>query len=306
MRFFLIFFLILVVQIYSNQLEEKISIEQVYIIKNLKNDPLLDQLKQEIKKNLKQDLNGKKIENLKIYKYKIQTNEDFYFIMAKSSLDHTTLLSLNKEMAQYKIEDFKSDREIYLANHRGFFSSKPISNSNFVVVEFQNNSTKKVLYFYPGEKKLELYYTSFLNLEKEQKENPKENEYIYPIKNGKISSSYGWRINPITNQKEFHFGIDIQTALHTPIFAPIDGKIIFAGYKKGYGNTMILYNKQTQEIFLFAHLSKFNKIKNQEVSKGDLIGYSGNTGFSTGPHLHIEYKKNYKFRNPLEIFPKYL
>lgn len=306
MKFFFIFFLIFVFKVYSNQLEEKILIEEVYIIKNLKNDPFLEQLKQEIKKNLKQDLNKKKIENLKIYKYKIRTNEDFYFIMAKSSLDHTTLLSLNKEMAQYTIDDFKSEREIYLANHRGFFSSKPISDSNFVVIEFLNNSNKKKLYFYPGEKKLELYYTSFLNLEKTQNEKSEQREYIYPIKEGKISSSYGWRINPITNQKEFHFGIDIQTKLNTPIFSPIDGKIIFVGYKKGYGNTMILYNKQTKEIFLFAHLSKFNVKKNQEVSKGDLIGFSGNTGFSTGPHLHLEYKKNYKFINPLEIFPMYL
>ncbi|MFN3605424.1 MAG: M23 family metallopeptidase [Leptonema sp. (in: bacteria)] len=305
----IIAYFFIVLSLKSNQLETyEIELSHMPTINNFSDSEVVSLFIKEVKENIKEDVNKRKITNLKIYRYKVKEKEDFYYILAKSHLDHTTLISLNRIILNYSVEDFKKDNEILLSNHRGFFSSRiEDSPSNFMKINLKIKDSTKILYFYPGEKKLSLYHSSFSKGKDSSQISSKETlEYIYPINEGKITSFFGWRQNPITKKNEFHYGIDIQTKIHTPIYSPIEGTIIFVGYKKGYGNTIVLHNKETKEIFLFAHLSKFNVQKKQYVAKNTIIGYTGNTGFSTGPHLHLEYKKNYKFKNPLELFPKYL
>jgi len=111
----------------------------------------------------------------------------------------------------------------------------------------------------------------------------------YPIKNNGITGSYGWRQHPIVKKKEFHTGIDLRAKRNTKIYAPADGVINFAGFhkKSGYGIMIILdhnYGFRT----LYGHMSKAKVKKGDVVRKGDLIGYTGNTGLSSGPHLHYE------------------
>lgn len=109
------------------------------------------------------------------------------------------------------------------------------------------------------------------------------------IKSNGISAEFGWRSHPILNKKEFHQGVDLRADIGTPIYAPADGVIEFAGYNNsGFGYLVIIehnFGFKTR----FAHMSRKDVVKEGEfVKKGDLIGYSGNTGLSTGPHLHYE------------------
>ncbi|RAZ48396.1 M23 family metallopeptidase [Campylobacter hyointestinalis] len=109
------------------------------------------------------------------------------------------------------------------------------------------------------------------------------------IKSNGISAGFGWRSHPILNKKEFHPGIDLRADIGTPIYAPADGVIEFAGYNNsGFGYLVIIehnFGFKTR----FAHMSRKDVVKEGDfVKKGDLIGYSGNTGLSTGPHLHYE------------------
>lgn len=105
-----------------------------------------------------------------------------------------------------------------------------------------------------------------------------------------LSGSFGWRVHPILNRKEFHRGIDLRAKIGTPIKAPADGVIEFAGYHKssGFGNLVIMehnYGFKTS----YAHLEgKFPFQAGDFVRKGEIIGYTGNSGLSTGPHLHYE------------------
>lgn len=104
---------------------------------------------------------------------------------------------------------------------------------------------------------------------------------------GYISSSYGYRRSPFTGRREFHKGIDISAPKGTQIVAPADGKVVYTGYKTGFGNTLIIehdFGYVTQ----YAHLDDFAVKKWQNVKRGELIGYVGNSGRSTGPHLHYE------------------
>lgn len=105
-----------------------------------------------------------------------------------------------------------------------------------------------------------------------------------------ITAKFGWRQHPILKKKEFHPGLDIRAPIGTPIVAPADGVIEYSGYNKssGFGYLVIIehnYGFKTR----FAHLKKKTVVEaGQFVKKGDLIGYTGNTGLSTGPHLHYE------------------
>ncbi len=107
-----------------------------------------------------------------------------------------------------------------------------------------------------------------------------------------ITSKFGWRENPILKRKEFHSGLDLRANLGTPILAPADGVVKFLVYNQngGYGNVVSLSHNYGFESS-YAHLQNRRVVKEgQFVKKGDLIAYSGNSGMSTGPHLHYEIK----------------
>ncbi|MFA9395862.1 MAG: M23 family metallopeptidase [Halodesulfovibrio sp.] len=120
------------------------------------------------------------------------------------------------------------------------------------------------------------------------------------VKNARMSSKFGYRIHPILKRRILHAGMDYAAPRGTPIHAAADGKVDFIGRKGGYGNQVSLrHNKSTQTSY--SHMRKFKKglKRGSRVKAGDIIGYVGTTGRSTGPHLHFEVRKNGKAVNPL-------
>lgn len=109
---------------------------------------------------------------------------------------------------------------------------------------------------------------------------------IWPTK-GWLSSRFGYRISPFTQRKEMHKGLDISTRLNTPIVAPADGIIIKTGWNGSFGK-MISIRHGNGYITKYAHLNKILVKKGQAVKRGDKLGLVGQTGRSTGPHLHYE------------------
>ncbi|MBW2367831.1 MAG: M23 family metallopeptidase [Deltaproteobacteria bacterium] len=110
---------------------------------------------------------------------------------------------------------------------------------------------------------------------------------IRPVEGGWISSSFGYRKSPFTNRREFHKGLDIATKHGAPIVSPAQGVITFAGKKGLFGKTLVIdhgYGVVTR----YGHVSKFDKKRGDKVKRGDIIARVGNTGRSTGPHVHYE------------------
>jgi murein DD-endopeptidase MepM/ murein hydrolase activator NlpD len=118
--------------------------------------------------------------------------------------------------------------------------------------------------------------------------------------NGIITSPFGYRENPFTGfNTELHAGIDFKGNIGDTVKATALGIVIFAGDKGGYGNCIIIKHKGDFST-LFGHLSQINVKVGQTVKIGEIIGEIGNTGRSTGPHLHYEISKNNEKINPLE------
>ena len=124
---------------------------------------------------------------------------------------------------------------------------------------------------------------------------------IWPVK-GPITSPFGWRINPIWHTREFHLGIDIAVGTGTPVKAAAAGMVNYAGWMNGYGNVVIIYHGSDVST-LYAHLRNFVVRKGQIVKQGQVIAYSDNTGWSTGPHLHFGVYVGDKAVNPLKYLP---
>ncbi|MBB1150035.1 M23 family metallopeptidase [Myroides sp. NP-2] len=128
---------------------------------------------------------------------------------------------------------------------------------------------------------------------------------IQPVKNESLkhmASGYGYRSDPFTKIKKFHAGMDFSVNIGTPIYATGDGRVTRANNQlPGYGNLIEIehgYGYQTR----YAHLSKYNVTQGQTVKRGDIIGYAGSTGRSSGPHLHYEVHYKGNPVNPLNYY----
>lgn len=125
---------------------------------------------------------------------------------------------------------------------------------------------------------------------------------------GIVSSPFGRRVQPTKGASHNHQGMDIAAPLNTPVYAPANGKIAFAGWANGYGNCIYMDNGNINNKLVasrYGHLNRFVVNNNQAVSKGQLIGYVGSSGISTGPHLHFEILEGKTEVNPIKYIGNY-
>lgn len=122
----------------------------------------------------------------------------------------------------------------------------------------------------------------------------------YPLR-GILTSGFGNRVSPLTGILRFHAGADIGADQGVPIMAAASGEVLNAEYMGGYGYTVIIYHGGGFAT-LYGHMSGFAVSPGQKVKQGQIIGYVGSTGFSTGPHLHFEVRVNGVARNPYSYF----
>ena len=125
---------------------------------------------------------------------------------------------------------------------------------------------------------------------------------IWPVR-GWLSSYFGKRIDPFTQAEKFHEGLDIANNVGLPIKVTANGVVIFSGERGGYGNVIIVKHNYSLET-RYAHLQSSVVSVGQRVKKGELIGYLGNSGRSSGPHLHYEVRKNGIPVNPMNYILK--
>lgn len=171
-----------------------------------------------------------------------------------------------------------------------------LRNGNIIAAEFFNKGKRHVAVRYTDPKGDSDYFTP----------NGKRMKKAFlraPVDFRRISSRFQkQRWHPVLGKKRPHRGVDYAAAVGTPIKASGDGKVVFRGWKGGYGRTVIIKHGSKYKT-LYGHLSKYKKNvkKGSRVKQGQTIGYVGKSGLATGPHLHYEFRVNGVHRNPVTV-----
>jgi murein DD-endopeptidase MepM/ murein hydrolase activator NlpD len=204
--------------------------------------------------------------------------------------------------------------------YRVYFEAEPISNAvrnsgfgginRYKKLEGYNNSDLVI----ESSKKLDILskklYTQSKSLDEIVKLAENKEELflhipaIQPVANEnlkRMASGYGYRMHPILKYRKFHAGMDFSAKVGTPIYATGDGVVTKVLSTGGYGKHIVIDHGYGYET-LYGHMSAFNVKKGQKVKRGEVIGYVGSTGLSSGPHLHYEVHKNKKVMNPVNYY----
>ena len=123
--------------------------------------------------------------------------------------------------------------------------------------------------------------------------------FIYPVI-GRLTSPFGYRRDPFTGRKSFHTGIDIAAPKGTPIKLTLDGTVAYTGFSSVYGNYVIVTHSGGYQS-MYGHMHTIKVRRGQVLNQGSIIGTVGNTGRSTGPHVHFSVYKDGKLINPLTV-----
>lgn len=123
--------------------------------------------------------------------------------------------------------------------------------------------------------------------------------FTWPTR-GYISSRFGWRNDPFTGVRTYHTGLDIATSFGLPVVAAMEGRVVETGYSSSFGNYILLSHHSGWQSF-YGHLSAIKVKPGQWVGIGERIGSVGNSGYSTGPHLHFTVYKNGRMVNPAVV-----
>ena len=138
------------------------------------------------------------------------------------------------------------------------------------------------------------------NIQVENIESKGFGKILWPVKYGKITSKFGNRNHPVLKSVKFHRGVDIAVSIGTPVYSGIKGKVTFAGRKGNYGNLVEIEGNNGIKV-RYAHLNSVDVVTGQKVSDGEKVAETGNTGMSTGPHLHYEIIIDENPVNPLNF-----
>ena len=138
------------------------------------------------------------------------------------------------------------------------------------------------------------------NIQIESIESKGFGKILWPVKYVKITSKFGNRTHPVLKSVKFHRGVDIAVSIGTPVYSGIKGRVTFAGRKGNYGNLVEIEGNNRIKV-RYAHLNSIDVVTGQKVSDGEKVAETGNTGMSTGPHLHYEIIIDENPVNPLDF-----
>lgn len=195
------------------------------------------------------------------------------------------------------LEDLKEGDVIRLLYDSMYFRGQQMGTGNILAAEIVKGGKSHQAYYYSqgkGDEESGSYYDqSGKSLQQKAGFN------IEPVVYTRISSPFGYRVHPVLHTVRMHTGIDYAAPSGTPIRATADGVITFKGWKGGYGNTVMIRHSNGVET-LYGHMSAFTPAQGT-VRAGEVIGFVGTTGRSTGPHLHYEARVNSQPVNPTTV-----
>ncbi|WP_040236770.1 LysM peptidoglycan-binding domain-containing M23 family metallopeptidase [Borrelia crocidurae] len=268
-------------------------------IKSFSNkDPVFYDLRKKIVK-----YNKRENVPLFIYLYRVKEGDTFFRIANKLNGWQASIATIN--MLDSPV--LKVGQEILFPSKKGLFifNSREYRFNNLLLatrdlkkaekVKIKKNNKIYEFYFFDSieQPKLSFFSTTemlfFLN-----------SDFIFPLKKFIISSDFGFRPDPFTGVKNFHTGIDLAAPINTLVFCSAYGVVGLVGFNNVYGNFVVVEHKNNVKS-LYGHLNSYVVKRGDILRTGDIIGKVGQTGRSTGPHLHFEILKRDDPINPVTI-----
>lgn len=230
------------------------------------------------------------------YYQKLLLREDFRrMAIAKSKAQEIASLKYSIELRKRNLE-----RSVASINSQQQYIQRAIAKNESMIKKLK---TDRVAY-QKAEKELakqSASLSSYINKTAKDSNVQVASGFVKPI-GGRITSPFGWRTHPIFNSRSFHSGVDIGGPNLGAIRASNSGKVIYSGWYGGYGKVVILEHGIVNGkpiTTLYAHMNSIAVSNGQRVTKGQVLGYEGTTGYSTGPHCHFEVRVNGQPNNPL-------
>ena len=225
-------------------------------------------------------------------------NRSFYQAAFDAGLSERTIMKL-VEIFGWDIDfalDIRPGDRFTVVYEQDYLDGEPSGNEQILAAEFINNNTVyRAVRFTHADGSTHYYRPEGRAM--------RQAFLRTPVDFRRISSHFQPnRFHPVLGRKRPHMGTDYAAATGTPIRASGDGTIKFLGRKGGYGNTVIIQHRGPYST-LYAHMSRFNRSfkRGGTVRQGDIIGYVGQSGLATGPHLHYEFRINGKQVNPVTV-----
>lgn len=227
----------------------------------------------------------------------VTIHSSLFLAAKKAGLSDRTTMKL-AELFGWDIDfalDIKDGDSFSLIYQTLYYNGKKIKDGDILVAEFINQGKVHRAVRYTDPDGISGYYNP-------QGENMHKPFLRTPVDFTRISSYFGYRHHPVLNTMRKHNGVDYAAPRGTKVRSSGDGKILFRGTLRGYGNTVIIEHGAGYRT-LYAHLKGYNKdqLMGSMVKQGQTIGYVGSSGLATGPHLHYEFLVNGVHRNPLTI-----
>ena len=264
---------------------------QVNVLDN--SDIIFKQFSSDIDLSYRNYASSKKNIPLLISRYK-RKNEDLFSFSSRVNLPYESIATLNRIA---KPSDFINLDTVLIPNQPCIFIPDNALNDLELFLSTRKLKGNKITVSLNN--KIEMFYMIRNGRLNSTERSLFLNTFFrFPINRGRISSYYGSRPHPFTGKMSFHNGIDIAASVGTDVFASASGKVSSVDYDPVLGNYLVIEHSGGFYT-IYGHLSKTLVLLNTIVKTGNVIGKVGNTGYSTGPHLHFEIRKKGESKNPL-------
>lgn len=240
--------------------------------------------------------------SLSMYRYRVKKGDTLLGVAARCTLPYEALSTLNRippggelrpgadllipaTPGLFLPEIPRTDLELLMTEARA-------EDAGAVPITVRRSGGSERFLFYPDQGFSQAERAFFLNI-----------AFRYPLPAARLTSSFGWRRNPVTGKAALHAGIDLAAPLGTEVYAVASGIVVERGEDPVYGRYLVVEHEGAWKS-VYGHLSEVLADLRNTVRSGSIIGRVGTTGQSTGPHLHFELRRNGEARDPAPLIPQ--